>query len=252
MCLYSILRTVKGRETRMSLDHVLKINDLGGKLTFADDNPEIADMEGTIEWHRHMQKNEAYKYITYNQFDGISLQLMEWKNDDLGSMFILGGVSRLCKWNRQTRKVADAIYFDALEFGRVTASPGTTMETEFDRMIGRIGGTVLRPERTTEIGLRIFSDMPSLVTMLHNMSGDVDFASMYPVATMVCNISKETKISTGLTIDDKTPEATQSYYSMIVSIAENAVFLGERYFNLDGYASMQKKFAASLKSGSKF
>jgi hypothetical protein len=247
MCLYSILRTVKGKETKMSLDHILKINDLGGKLTFKDDDPETEDLAGT-EWHRYMQKNEAYKYIVYNQFDCISLQLMEWKNDDLNSMFILGGVSRLCKWNRQTRKVADALYFDVLEDGLVTASPGTTMETEFDRMIGRIGGTVLRPERTTEIGLKIFSDMPDIVTMLHNMAGDVDFTSMYPTATSVCNISKETKISTGLTIGDKAIEATHTYYSQVVSLQENAIFLGQTYFGLKGYEDTNSAFSDYLKT----
>ncbi|CAM6031535.1 unnamed protein product [Sphagnum compactum] len=233
MCLYSILRTSKGKES-YKLNDILQSNDLGGKLTFKDDDPETEEMD-ELEWHVYMQTNEAYKYIVYNQFDCISLQLMEWRNKDIESMYILGGVSQLCKWNRQTRKVADALYFDAIDMGTITASPGKDMATEFDKLIGKKGGAVLRPERTVDIGLKIFSDQPDLVTMLHNFTGDADFSSMYPEATIVCNISKETKISTGFEIEGHSRDATLDYYSLAISIEENAVMMGKRYFNLPGY-----------------
>lgn len=249
MCLYRILRTVKGMEISMSLDSILKSNDLGGKLTFKDDDPATEDLAGA-DWHRYMQKNEAYKYIVYNQFDCISMQLMEWKNDDLGSMFILGGISRLCKWTKQTRKVADALYFDALEEGMVTSSPGPKeiMLTKFDEMIPKVGGAVLRPERTNEIGLRIFSDKPDIVTYLHNYVSDVDFSGMYPACSIVANISKETKISTGLNIENFSQVATQGLYSLTVAIQENAVQIGSLYFGLPGYEKINKSFTEYLKN----
>ena len=244
--LYSILRTVKGKETSMKLNDILKVNDLGGKLTFKGDDPDLEELS-EIDWHRYMQKNEAYKYIVYNQFDCISLQLMEWKNNDLSSMVVLGGVSQLCKWSRQTRKVADAFYFDALSSGMVTASPGQNMEIEFDKLITKVGGAVLRPERTTGTGLRIFSDRPDIVTMLHNFVGDVDFSAMYPTATIVANISKETKLSCGISIEGMTRDETLNYYSMVISIRENAVLLGKDYYGLPGYEDMDAKFSAQLK-----
>lgn len=244
MCLYSILRTVKGKETKYSLDNILKINDLGGKLTFRDEDPQTQNLS-QLEWHRYMQTNDPYKYIIYNMFDCISLQLMEWKNNDLSSMFILGGVSRLCKWNKQTRKVSDALYFNALESGMVTASPGMNMETEFDKMIEKIGGAVLRPERTIDIGLKIFQDLPHLITMLHNMTGDFDFTGLYPNITAAMNISKETKLSTGLKIDERAGGYVQNYYSLIISLQENAVLLASRYFGLPTYTQMADRFAAA-------
>lgn len=247
MCLYSILRTVSGKEASMSLNNVLMINDLGGKLTFKDDDPET-ELMSDIDWHRYMQKNEAYKYIVYNQFDCISIQLMEWKNNDISSMVVLGGVSQLCKWTRQTRKVADSFYFNALEDKMVTASPGQKMTTQYDDLIEKEGGAVLRPERTTGIGLRIFSDRPDIVTMLHNMVGDVDFSSMYPTVTIVCNIAKDTKLFCGITIDGMSRKDTTDYYSMAISLRENSVMMGHKYFGLPGYKEMDDNFTEYLKS----
>lgn len=248
-CLYRILRTVKGLETSMSLDNILKSNDLGGKLTFKNDDPNVEDLSGG-DWHRYMQRNEAYKYIVYNQFDCISLQLMEWKNDDLNVMTILGGVSRLCNWKKQTRKVSDSIYFYALKSGLVTASPGpeSVMNTEFDKLIQKIGGAVLRPERTRNIGLHIFKDRPDIETYLHNFVSDVDFSGMYPVTTMVGNISKETKLSTAVCIMGMTQHATRNYYSLGISMQENAVFMGTEYFKLPTYQELDNKFRQYLKT----
>lgn len=248
MCLYRILRTVKGMEIEMSLDAVLKENDLGGKLTFKDDNPDLKDL-AAADYHRYMQKHEPYKYIIYNQFDCISMQLMEWKNDDISSMNILGGVSRLCKWTKQTRKVSDAFYFDALEDGRSTASPASkeVMETEFDKMIPKVGGAVLRPERTSGIGLKIFSDQPEIETFMHSFVSDVDFSGHYPSINCVANVSKETKISASLTIENFSQVATQNFYSLMVSLHENAVMIGSKYFGLKDYIQMDDAFAEYLK-----
>ena len=250
MCLYRILRTVKGLEGSMSLDNILKVNDLGGKLTFKDDDPVTEELSG-IDYHRYMQKNEAYKYIIYNQFDCISIQLMEWKNDDIGSMNILGGVSRLCKWPRQTRKVCDGLYFNALEEDMVTASPGpeSVMFTKYDKLFGKTGGAVLRPERTSGIGLKIFEDRPDIETYLHNFVSDVDFSGMYPNSTVVANVSKETKVSTGYLIEGfKTNIATQQFYSMMVSLHENAAFIGNQFFGLPGYEQMEDSFKKHLET----
>jgi len=245
MCLYSILRTVKGKEVSMSLDSVLQTNDLGGKLTFKDDDPATDDMSA-MDWHRYMQLNEAYKYIVYNQFDCISLQLMEWKNNDLSSMLVLGGVSRLCKWSRQTRKIADSFYFYGLDDGKVMASSGATMIDKFDSLLQKQGGAVLRPERTTDIGMRVFFDRPDIVTMLHPFTGDIDFSGQYPTATIMANISKETKVSCGVEIVGLEHRDLWNYYSLCVSLRENAVLIGSKYYGLKGYVDLDKAFVEHL------
>ena len=245
--LYSILRTVKGKETSMKLNDVLIVNDLGGKLTFNDDDPETENLSD-LDWHRYMQKHEAFKYVVYNQFDCISLQLQEWKNSDISSMVILGDSSRLSKWTKQTRKVSDSLYFYALAAGKVTASPGQSMETEFDHLIDKVGGAVLSPERTIQLGWRIFTDRTDIVTMIHPYTNDLDFSGMYPRVTVTANISKETKISTGIEITGKTRHETQMYYSLIISPRENAVLIGQNYYGLPDYTTMATRFEVFLRS----
>ena len=241
--LFSILRP--GRETSMKLNDILAINDLGGKLTFKDGNMETETLSD-LDWHRYMQENEPYQYIVYNQFDCIGLRLMELKNGDISSMMVLGGVSRLCKWPRQTRKIADAFYFYGLESGVVIASPGQNMETEFDTLIKKVGGAVLRPELTTDIGMRVFSDRPDIITMLHPFTGDIDFSGMYPNSTIVGNICKETKISCGVEIIGMDVSALWNYYSLVVSMRENAIQIGETYYGLPGYTTMDDRFSRFL------
>jgi hypothetical protein len=246
--LYAILRTVSGQES-FKLNDVLALNDLGGKLTFKDLDPNTEYMS-EIDWHRYMQRNEPYKYIIYNQFDCISLQLQEWKNNDISSMLVLGRGSRLSKWTRQTRKIADSFYFYGLAEGKIMASPGQTMSDEFDVLIHKQGGAVLRPERTTEVGMRLFVDRPDIITMMHPHTNDVDFTGMYPVSTIVGNISKQTKVSCGVEILGMDHKALWDYYSLVVSLRENAVQIGRTYFGLPGYLEMDDLFSAHLAQAS--
>lgn len=240
MCLYSILRTVKGKEVSYSLDAILESNDLGGKLKFTDDSGEAGDLAGA-DWHRYMQTYEAYRYIVYNQFDAISLQIMEWKNRDIATMYVLTGCSHLSKYPRQTKKIADSMYFYCLEKGRVIATTGPNMTIELDQYITKVGGAVLPAERTYNIGLRILQEYPYLETMLHAFVSDVDFSSMYPTVGDGMNLSKETKVSTAVKIilDGKELDV-QTYFSLMVAIPENAVKIGAVYYGLPNYTDADK------------
>jgi hypothetical protein len=120
------------------------------------------------------------------------------------------------------------------------------MMTEFDALIGKTGGAVLRPENTAEIGLRILSDIKHLVTMAHNFVNDVDFTGMYPNVGMAGNVSKETKISTSLKIEGFTQAETENYHSLVISIDENSVLLGSTYYGLENYSDMIKRFGDHL------
>ena len=245
MCLYSILRTAKGKETSYSLDNILKVNKISdGKLKFKDD-PNLANLSST-DWHRYMQKYKPYEYIIYNQFDCMSIQLMEWKTNDLTTMAALGGITRLSKWPRQTRKVADSFYTYCLGKGLVTASAGTNMMTEFDQLVGKVGGAVLRPERTRGAGLHIFSDMPYLETMLHGFVSDVDFSAQYPTCSDILNQSRETKLFTALDIDSHVRTSTQRYFSLITSIPDNATFICNDYYSLPNYEQIDELFTSLL------
>lgn len=241
MCLYSILRTGAGLETSYSLDDVLQRNGVSdGKLDFAD----VVDKSAmsSADWHRHMQEKEPYRYIVYNQFDVISLQMMEWKNKDAQNMYLLGEMSHLADYVKQTRRISDKLYFDWLAEGCVIASPGTSMATEHDGLLPPVGGAVLRPERMAECGMRVFSDRPGLRTQVHPMTNDADFKSMYPTFTIAGNISKQTKRHTLVSIAGLPNGAVAALMGHMVSPHENAVQIGREYFGLPGYEEMSRLF----------
>lgn len=245
MCLYSILRTVKGYEKSYKLDHILKVNGFGGKLKFTN----LPNMEQMIAvaWHRAMQSKFPLEYCVYNQYDAISLQMMEKKNTDVQSMYNLIGRSHLSNYIRQTRRGADDVYYNCLEAGKVICSPGSSMRTEYDDIIGATGGAVIRPERTYNLGLRIFRDAPHIVSGLSPATNDVDFAGMYPAVNIGANVSRETKVSSAIGLIGFSKHDTLMYHSMLVSIRENAVFIGKQYYGLPGYEEMYNRYKAAYR-----
>jgi hypothetical protein len=94
--------------------------------------------------------------------------------------------------------------------------------------------------------MRVFLDRPDIVTMLHPMTGDIDFSGQYPTATIVANISKETKLSCGVEIVGLDFLAMWNYYSLCVSLRENAVLIGSKYYGLKGYVDLDKAFVEHL------
>lgn len=250
-CLYSNLRTVIGKEVSYALDYILKRNGVGGKLYFKD-LPDLDHLSGA-EWHRKMQTDYPYHYIVYNQWDVVSLQLMEWKNQDVASMYLLSEMSSIAKYTRQTRKAADQLYFAWLKRGRVLASAGTSMVGPYDHLIPKVGGAVLRPERVDYSGMNALREAPHIRTMIHIMVNDVDFTGMYPNTAMGCNVSKETKLSTVLGVnlpsanDNQKQRAVEEVFSCMVSPHENAVYIGRTFFGLPGYQQMGDLFEEELK-----
>lgn len=246
MCLYSLKRTVEGKETDYKLNTVLESNGLNGKLNFKKTSPDeddVADRLDNIDWHRHMQVHEVYKYIVYNQGDSITVQIMNWLNNDVEQMCSAVGDSHLSKYARQTVKLSDSIHFFALDYDKMIGTASDEMVTEFDKVLPRVGGAVLSPSRTDKVGIRIFSNDPNRITMLHAFVNDIDFSSMYPSVTDGANISKQTKRSTVVSIDGRDYFTTQHYFSLLVSPSSNAVKIGQEYFKLPSYEEMDQYFS---------
>lgn len=249
MCLYSLLRTVQGKETDYKLNTILESNGLNGKLNFKKintdiDEEDVSDRLDNLDWHRHMQVHEVYKYIVYNQGDGITVQIMNWLNSDIDQMYSAVGDSHLSKYARQTVKLSDSMHFFALEYGRMIGTASANMVTEFDAALPRVGGAVLSPSRTDQVGMKIFKNDPSRNTMMHAFVNDIDFSSMYPSVTDGASISKQTKRSTVVSIDGLDYYKTQNYFSLVISTPENAVKIGHDYYRLPSYEEMDKHFAS--------
>lgn len=243
MSLYSILRTVSGKEDSYALDDVLKSQGLGGKLTFKDDIPD-ADLMSKADWHRHMQMFKPLEYIVYNQYDVLSLYLLNRKAPDIASMLGLIDMSPLSEYTHQTRRAADTLYNNWKEKGYILASAGTNMIGKYDHLILKVGGAVLRPERMDVAGFNVFADIPWLTNMLHAFVNDVDFSGMYPTLCIASNISKETKLSTLIAIEWSDPVQTSRFFSHLVSVPENSVRIGVEYFGLKSYSDMEADFDA--------
>lgn len=247
MALYAKLRTVIGKESSYKLNDILQKNNLGEKLHFQE-LPNMEDLSD-IDWHRRMQSKYPYYYIVYNQFDVLSLQLMEWKNGDGQSMLQLSESTSLAKFTKQTRKVSDSLYVDWIEKGRVIGTVGPDMRSIYDSDIGAVGGAVLSPLRLDYNGLNALIEAPHHKTQLHPFVNDVDFTGMYPTVAQAGNTSKETKLSTVLYITGDvvrkyyTPkEAVETFFSYVINPEDNATLLGTTFFGLPDYDEMLMLF----------
>ena len=234
MCLYSILRVVDGFEASYELGDVLRENDVcDGKLTFDTEIPDAADMS-KADWHRYMQQNHPYEYVTYNVFDVMSVQVMEWINSDASGMHVLIGNSALQNFNKQTRRAADSLHFKCLRKNKVVAATGAKAEDGED-IIVKHGGAVLPPERTWQSGLPVIIEAPTRDTCVHGHVSDIDLKAIYPNVDQAFNVSRETKLATMLRIEGFPDVEMRTYASMIAAIYENAVPIGIQYYGLPGY-----------------
>ena len=236
MCLYSHLRTVKGKES-YRLEDILKKEIGAGKLYIKDD--KMPDDASTTDWHRYMQAHRPLVYVIYNQVDCVSLGIVERKNRDITQMVALSKDTTYNAYPRQTKKTANDLHFYCLEkLNKVMASTPKTAYTEFDERITLAGGAVLMPERASGCGAHLLMDRPSVETMIHPYVADVDLSSSYPTICAAANISKDTKTSTMLSISGGDLNHARHYCAQMSAVRENAVANGHDYFGLPNYTEL--------------
>lgn len=231
MCLYARIRKTSGRKSSYSLDAVSNEEVGKGKLKL-----------GRITNHWYEQNYRFLPYIAYNINDCVLMQLMEWKNHDYSQLLSLSGVSMLNDFNKQTAMGKNSTFIYALGKGRVIASVGKDMLTPFDKDIPKLGGAVLSPARAKNIGSKILKEAPGIETQVVMSVNDLDVTAEYPSITATFNISKETKLSTALTIEGMPRSATEGFFSELPSPLENAVPLCSNYFGLPNYTKMGELF----------
>ena len=237
MCLYSILRVHEGLKQSYSLDAILQAHGIGEKLKFKGDIPDVAYMSN-IDWHRYMQEKKPYEYIIYNQYDAMSLQILEWSINDVNAVYLLVGDTHMRDFNKQSRMAGDVFHFECLKLGKVIGTIGEEMVGKYDHLIPKDGGAVLRPERTHELGMKALADMPHVITMLHPFTGDLDFSQMYPTAIICANLSRETKKSALIRVESFDQGHPQEISSKMGSPVENAQSIGSTYLGLPAYTEM--------------
>ena len=238
LCLYAILRIVKNKEVSYKLDYILEKNKISdGKLKFSHIE-SLDNLIGSADWHRKMQNDHVYEYIIYNIFDSLSLQILEWINNDISSMNILLENSLIQHLNKQTVRNRDAFYFKCLEIGKVISS---SPPKELDYPIVKAGGAVADINNTYEIGrsniIKEFKDHPTQITVYNS---DIDLSAAYPTAIIQLNISRETKRKSIVDLDGYSDDEKYALFSDMYGEKENAVKVCKKYFNLPSYTEIEK------------
>lgn len=130
MALYKLLRVTEGNQPKYSLDAILKVNNLDGKLRFDE-----ADEYSGLAWHQFMQRMFKIEYLVYNIFDCISVELLEEKNNDTRAFSILCGHSDWAKFKSTPRRLCDDLHFFYLDRGKVAATTSDNMGEELDKYV---------------------------------------------------------------------------------------------------------------------
>ena len=187
--LYGRLRKAKPREPSYKLDAIGGKEIGSGKLEF-----------GTGETHSTMQRFHQVKYAVYNIVDVLIMWIMEKKNNDVRSMMQLIGDSTLDAYAHQSILLKN-YFFDYLsKSGCVPASVGERLDDPWDYLIFNKGGAVLDPSRANTAVSVLAED--DIVVRASRDVCDIDVSSMYPSLLQMLNCSKETKLSTILSIDN--------------------------------------------------
>lgn len=244
MALYARNRKASIKETSYGLDSILKKHGFGGKLKF--DHLSYLDDVSKEDWHRQMVEKHFAEYILYNMVDVIALQLLEWLNNDIGSMSILAENTPIAKYSKETRKLVTDYATRWLDRGFALGCSRREMSNDWDKYYPAVGGAVLSPNRIVDIGLQPFRDYLLRTTRLHAFVGDVDFSSIYPNAARAFNISKDTKLFTAIGIVGdwvkyKNPLSVEVFFASVRNQREECMRLATNYYNLPGFQEMESE-----------
>ena len=175
-----------------SLDNILKLEGITGKLKFEDnDEPKFKG----IEWHINMVKNKPFEYVIYNIWDTMSLMTMEMKTKDLSvSLPLLSGPTHFSNFNSGPRKIVDSMFFFYLKHGKVMGTASPTKEN--DKILGLDGWVVTLISHLMEDNdtkhVAINGEETGIRHNVRRQIFDLDAVSSYPSNTVAANVSTAT------------------------------------------------------------
>lgn len=223
--LYSRLRTVEGMEASYALNYIAtKLLGIG-KLNFG------------VDGHAKMQRDRFVEYIAYNIVDTLLLVIMDMVTDDISSMVFLTKDTNTAYYAKATVQLRDSFYSYCKQHDRVPGSISGNQAKPYDHMITNIGGGVLDPSLARGTGIPRLEESDE-DTYFHMMVADLDVTSEYPYLQLTCNISKETKLGTVLTVDGLNGVGINDYFGHITSTMENAAYICSKFYGLPDYNGM--------------
>lgn len=244
MCLYKRIRVAEGNETSYSLDHILKVNGLDSKLKIE----ELKDVEedGDI-WHFEMQRRFKPEYVVYNLRDDTALLDLDEATGDISSAFpALAGISDYSNFNKNPRRIVDDLHFFVEERGKIIACSPEDIRADPNNnyVLGLSDWIVTLPSFTIDNGTYMFSDAPTVKSMVYRNLADLDISSTYPTAQKILNISKETTAYETSRFRGFS-EQEQRYFSLtLTSGKSSALELGIRYLGLPSPTQLLEAFDA--------
>lgn len=252
MCCYRHIRTGSQEESSYKLDHILKRNDLEGKLEF-EPTKDLKD----LAWHYAMQKYYKVEYIVYNRYDCIGMVLLDNKTKDLKStLYAYAVYSDLADFRSQPKRIMNDYFYYLLEMGCVLgiapprqneAKPDEDIDDEEDDMtedeineigfrrqtprteyIAKVlslkGWVVTLPAHNVVIdGLRVFKESINIISNARVYVFDSDAVSSYPSDIRAANVSKETTFREIITIEGIPEQVFRMNNINLMSGATNAV-----------------------------
>lgn len=243
MCLYARLRKVYGRESSYALDKIAD-KELGLRKLHFDGSDNVN--------HRVEQEFHFLRYWAYNVNDVLIMQLMEFQNDDYGSMISLCDVSLLSQFSRMTVGLKHDAFIEGLAHGKVPASVGSGYKPlKVEDELPRVGGTVLPPNKAENVFIKAIPELPDQGTLVSVMTNDLDVSSFYPSTTEEFNISKESALATITKINGHPVSAVEHFTSNIVQPNIGAVDIATTYYGLPTYKQMLHEFEDFLEDYTK-
>ncbi len=191
-CVYWNLRSQKGKDPSYGLDAILEktFKKKIRKLKF-----EGAAHTKGIDWHILMQREFKIEYVIYNEFDCISMELLDEEIKDMRlTMPSFAEWTDFCHFNSQPRRLVDKLHYFCLDRQKVIGATSDLIKSEFDELTTRLGGWIvtLPAHLVADNGVQVIEEDPLMRGNIRFHVGDLDVSASYPNGECVYNISKET------------------------------------------------------------
>jgi len=229
MACYRLIRARDALEVNYKLDTILKKELDVGKLYFDDIAKDLTE----LDWHKYMQANHKYDYLTYMVWDAISVELLDEKTKDIShSIKSFIGISEFSNIKSNPKRLCNDLYFELLKTNKVLCGVGSGMSTEQDNSLPSLKGWIvaLSSELTDDIGVKILSEYENLATNISLHCFDLDVSSAYPNIEIALNISKSTRRYEVCKINGLTELEFRELGINLTNVSGNALSLAKKIY----------------------
>ncbi len=202
MSVYNYIRSNRKRvPTGYSLDSILGF-ELGDKFKKLKFKHLTEDLVG-LEWHRFMVKNHFAEYVVYNQYDVISMVLLDNKTEDMQNVLaLLSECNSFDLFPRGPARLVNEMLLFGLKHNKVLGkSPPLTERRE---TLGMDGWIITLPNANlnNKYGYKLLNDVDLKSNIRLNVF-DLDQISGYPNDIRTANVGRDTTLREVVSIEGK-------------------------------------------------